>query len=176
MKFCITCETFLGGVFKVFIYSCKIFSFVLYNILFFQPVHFGGKFGEESLESAEISCEYILTGHDRRKENRPKSLCWRWPVVIASVKKTKRSERPGTSDVQTKHLWIAAHQEEETQGRMGNKPPPGGCVAPFQASPLTRVSQRLHQTPGLFPHTLDMGVISSLTVFRELLTALWVRA
>lgn len=160
----------------MFVYSCKIFSFVLYNILFFQPVHFGGKFGEESLESAEISCEYILPGHDRRKENRPKSLCRRWPIVIASVKKTKRSEQPGTSDVQTKHLWIAAHREEETQGRMGNTPPPGGCVALLQAFQLTRVSQWLHQTPGLIPHTLDMGVISSLTVFRELSTALWVRA
>ena len=77
MKFGITCETFFGGgaVFKVFIYSFKNSSFVLYKILFFQPIHFGGKFGEESLENAEIGCEYILSGHDQRKENRPKSLC-----------------------------------------------------------------------------------------------------
>ena len=116
MKFGITCWDFFGvAVFKVFIYSCRNFSFVLYNILFFQPVHFGGKFGEESLESAEITCEYILPGHDQRKENRWKSLCWRWPIVIASVKKTKRSKRPGTSDVQRKHLWIAAHQKKRSK-------------------------------------------------------------
>lgn len=48
---------------------------------------------------------------------------------MASVKKTKSSERPGTSDVQTKHLWVAALQEEEIRGRMENTPPPGGHVA-----------------------------------------------
>ena len=60
----------------MFIYYYKISSFVLYNILFFQPVsNSGGEFGEESLENAKINCECILPPNDQRKRKIDQNHC-----------------------------------------------------------------------------------------------------